>query len=52
MYIYHRNIFENVNYAKKYFKLNDIDLNNEKYIELKNVLKIPELEKSYQLKKN
>ena len=39
MYIYHRNIFENVNYAKKYLKLNNIDLNNEKYIKLKSVLK-------------
>ena len=39
MYIFHRNIFENVNYAKKYLKLNDIDLNNEKYIELKDILK-------------
>ena len=39
MYIYPRNIFENVNYAKKYLKLNDINLDNEKYIELKDILK-------------
>ena len=39
MYIYHRNIFENVNYAKKYLKLNNININDEKYIELKNLLK-------------
>ena len=39
MYIFPKNIFENVNYAKKYLKLNDININNEKYIDLKRVLK-------------
>ena len=39
MYIFPRNIFENVDYAKKYLKLNNININNEKYIELKSILK-------------
>ena len=39
MFIKTRNIFENINYAKKYLKLNDININDEKYIELKNLLK-------------
>ena len=39
MYIYHRNIFENVNYAKKYLALNNIKVDNKDYVKLKEILK-------------
>ena len=39
MYIYPRNIFENVNYAKKYLKLNDININDQKYLKLRDILR-------------